>query len=87
MTNSEISDALLYLLRSNRDQWETLNDLACRVLAIFHYLELRDPEFEHQVAKYESEAKSALSPPTIRSLEWLDDTIRKLEAEKKRRMN
>ena len=40
-----------------------------------------------ELAKYESEAKSALSPPTIRSLEWLDDTIRKLEAEKKRRMN
>jgi len=87
MTNDEVSDTLLYLLRSNRDQWETLQDLTSRVLAIFHYLELRDPDFENQVAKYESEAKSALSPPTTQSREWLDDTIRKLEAEKKRRMN
>ena len=87
MTNDEISDALLYLLRSNREEWQLLNELTSHVLAIFHYLELRDPDFENQVTRYENEAKTVVSPPTTQSLEWLDDTIRKLEDQRKRRMN
>jgi hypothetical protein len=87
MTPEEINETLLYLLRSTRDQWQTLSDLAARVLAIFHYLELRDPDFENRVTRYENEAKSVVSPPTTQSLEWLDDTIRKLEGLRKRRQN
>ena len=87
MTDPDVTEILLLLLRQQRSESELLDDLAAQVQAIYDYLQQHDVQFEQAFSQGEVAAKSVTSPTKRDALRKLDDIIRKLESLRKPRVN
>jgi hypothetical protein len=83
MTNDEVNEALLLLLRLTRSHEQALGELTAQVQAIYDYLDKRDKKFHEVFSKSESESSAEVSLPITLTLRKLDDIIRRLEAGRK----